>query len=222
LIIFVSTTNHISDMRKIVILCCLVFVAAPLELRAQWSEVKRLVQESDKGGPKADSLMNAAYRLARISVARDPNNSDEHLWMANAAGRLAQSKSGREKIELSKVVKSHAEQAIKLDPKNAAAHMTLGAWHFYVADLSWIEKNLARMLYEKLPDASYERAVEELTLAINYNVEFIIETYYIRALAYEALDQDAKARADYQKILTLKPRNAKDRNFQKEARDWLD
>jgi tetratricopeptide (TPR) repeat protein len=142
--------------------------------------------------------------------------------MANAAGRLAQSKGSREKIELSKVVKKHAEEAVRLDPNLAPAHMTLGAWHFYVADLSWIEKNMAKVLYDKLPDASYEKAVHHLTQAINGNVEFMLETLYIRGLAYDALDNEAKARADFKAVVAMKPRNAKERGFQQDARDWLD
>src|SRR5687768_5152838 len=149
---------------KTALLCLALLFSLPSIVDAQWAEVKRLVQEADKRKSGTDSLLNLAYRTAKASVARTPSSAEEHLWMANAAGRLAQSKNGREKIELSKVVKRHAEEAIRLDPKLAAAHMTLGAWHFYVADLTWIEKNLARMLYEKLPDASYEKAIEHLTL----------------------------------------------------------
>lgn len=190
---------------------------------AQWTEVKRLVQQADREPKKADSLLNAAHRLSKASVARDPNNADEHLWLANATGRLAQTKGGMEKMELAKVVKLEAEKALQLNPKHAAAHMTLGAWMFYVADLSFIEKGFMKVLDPgMLKMASYEKAIDHLTQAIVNGVEFPIETYYIRAMAYDALDQESKARADFQKVLTFKPRNAKDREKQEDARDWLD
>jgi tetratricopeptide (TPR) repeat protein len=190
---------------------------------AQWTEVKRLVQQADREPKKADSLLNAAHRLAKVSIAKNPNSADEHLWFANATGRLAQSKSGMEKMELAKVVRDHAEKAIKLDPKHAEAHMTLGAWMFYVSDLSFIEKGFLKLIDPgMLKSASYDKAVHHLTQAIVNGVEFQLESYYIRAMAYDELDQEPKARADFQKVISFKARNAKERGFQDEARDWLD
>jgi hypothetical protein len=177
---------------------------------------------ADAQPQKRDSLLNAAYATAMQSVRAQPASAMDRLWLANAAGRLAQTKPSKEKLELSKIVKSQAEAAIQLDPNLAPAHMTLGAWHFYVADLSWIEKSLAKVLYGKLPDASYAEAVHHLTLAINGGVENPVECYYIRGMAYEALDQDAKAQADYRAALTLPPRNAREREMQQKARAKLD
>lgn len=194
----------------------------PAASHAQWQEVKRQMAVADMGKGNVDSLREATYLFAKASLAKNPNSADEHWWFANAAGRYAQASPSRRKIELSKVVKYHAEEAIRLNPTHAGAHLTLGGWHFYVADLSWVEKNISKVLFGKLPDASYEKAVYHLTFAINNNVEEILEAYYIRALAYDALDEEAKARADFKAVLTHKARTNQERRKQQEARDWLD
>jgi hypothetical protein len=180
------------------------------------------MHEADAQPQHTDSLLNAAYSLAMQSVRARPGDAMERLWLANSAGRLAQTKPTREKLELSKLVKSQAEAAIQLEPNLAPAHMTLGAWHFYVADLSWFERNIAKMLYGKLPDASYEDAVKHLSLAITGGVDNPVECYYIRGMAYEALDQDANAMSDYRAALKLPARNAREREMQKKAKDKLD
>jgi hypothetical protein len=99
-------------------------------------------------------------------------------------------------VGLSKVVKDHAERAIQLDPKNGAAYMVLGAWNFYVADLSWLERSAAKVLYGEIPSASYRDAVTNLTRALQLGVENKIEVYYLRGRAYEELDND-NAAADF-------------------------
>lgn len=203
-------------------LLLVVLLLLPLTSVAQWTEVKRLMHEADAEPAKRDSLLNAAYATAMRDVKAQPAVAMERLWLANSAGRLAQTKPSREKLELSKIVKSQAEAAIQLDPNLWAAHMTLGAWHFYVADLSWIERNLAKVLYGKLPDASYEEAVKHLTLAIGGGVDNPVECYYIRGMAYDELDQDANAKADYRAALRLPARNAREREMQQKAREKLD
>jgi hypothetical protein len=100
--------------------------------------------------------------------------------------------------------------------------MTLGAWHFYVADLSWIQKKAASVLYGGLPPASYSQAVDLLTRALTYGVPNPVEVYYIRGRAHEELDQDAAARADFQACVAGAARNQKERGMQKEAREKLD
>jgi tetratricopeptide (TPR) repeat protein len=194
----------------------------PLTSSAQWTEVKRLMNEADASPAARDSLLNRAYSTAMQSVRDQPSVAMERLWLANSAGRLAQTKGSREKLELSKIVKSQAEAAIQLDPNLAGAHMTLGAWHFYVADLSWIERNIAKMLYGKVPDASYAEAVKQLTLALRGPVDNPVECYYIRGMAYAALDDDVRALADYRSALGLPPRNAREREMQRKAKQALE
>jgi tetratricopeptide (TPR) repeat protein len=192
--------------------------------RANWESVRDLVRQGDKlsDEDKQEQLYRQAYAAAKTSVAAAPNSSNEHLWLAIAAGRLGLIASTKERIELSKVVKDHAERAIALDAKNGQAYMVLGAWHFYVADLSWVQKNAAKIFYGGLPPASYQEAVNNLTKSLKYGVDNPVETYYLRGRAYEELDNDAAAAADYKLCIQGKARSQKELDLQSDAKDRLD
>jgi tetratricopeptide (TPR) repeat protein len=199
-------------------------LCAAMPLRADWTAVRALVQQGDKitDETKQEEIYRKAYTMAQASAAANPKVSNEFLWLAAAAGRLALVASTGERIRLSKVVKDNAERAIALDNSNGSAYMVLGAWHFYVSDLSWIQKNAAKAFYGGLPPASYQDAVTNLTKALKYNAENPVEIYYIRGRAYEELDQDAAARNDFKACIAGSPRNEKERGMQKEAREKLE
>ncbi len=211
---------------KIVALCLMLFaaaVAAP-QARADWKEVRTLVLSGEKlsNDDQQESVYRRAYEMAQRSVAANPKSSHEYLWLANAAGRLAMVASNKERIQLSKVVKESAERAISLDPKNGQAYMTLGAWHYYVANLSWVQKSAAKAFYGDIPEASFKTAVANLSKAIQYGVENPVEVYYLRALAYREMDNDTAALADFQRCTQAQARNAGEQKIQKRAREKME
>lgn len=211
---------------KIVVVCLMLFaaaVAAP-QARADWKEVRTLVLSGEKlsSDDQQESVYRRAYEMAQRSVAANPKSSHEYLWLANAAGRLAMVASNKERIQLSKVVKESAERAISLDAKNGQAYMTLGAWHYYVANLSWVQRSAAKAFYGDIPDASFKDAVANLSKAIQYGVENPVEVYYLRGLAYREMDNDAAARADFQRCTQAQARNAGEQKIQKRARERME
>ncbi len=214
-------TRMLSRSASIALLFLL--VSSPLA-RADWSAVRDMVRAAEKmtDDDKQESAYRNAYAAAQKSVAANPNVSNEHLWMAAAAGRLAQVASNSERVALSKVVKEHAERAIELDPKNGSAYMALGAWHFYMADLSWMAKTAAKALYGGLPPATFKDAVANLTKALQNGAENQVEIYFLRGRAYEEMDDDASAMADFRRCVAAKARDANDQQTQRKAADKLD
>lgn len=209
--------------RALHILAIAVIALAPTAASAGWAEIRQMVHQADKltDADKREALLRKAYSDALESVRRAPRVSNEYLWLANAAGRLAQAVGQKEKIALAKVVKENAERAIALDPNNGAAHMTLGAWHFYVADISWVERNLAKALFGKVPEASFATAVSHLTKALAQGVDNPIEVLWLRGRAHEALGNDTKATADYRAAVNAAARSAAEGRYQERARRKL-
>jgi tetratricopeptide (TPR) repeat protein len=209
--------------RVVMILLAVMMIAAG-DVHANWEAVRDLVRQGDKlsDEEKQEAIYRRAYEAAKTSVAAAPNSSNEHLWYAIAAGRLGLIASTKERIALSKVVKDHAERAIELDAKNGQAYMVLGAWHFYVADLSWVQKNAAKIFYGGLPPASYQEAVNKLTKALSLGIENPVEGYYLRGRANEELDKDAAATADYKLCVAGKARSQKETGMQEDAKDRMD
>lgn len=208
---------------KAVLCWTLLVLFAPSLSLANWEEVRELVRSADKTADKEkqQKILEKAYAMAESSVKAQPNVSNEWLWHANAAGRLAQISPTKEKLILSKTVKESAEKAVMLDPTNGSAYMTLGAWHFYVADLSWFERSAAKLLYGSIPPATYQDAVDYLTKAIEFGAENPTEVYYIRGRAYEELDRDAEAKSDYANCIKQTARNEKEKKQQREAKERL-
>jgi len=214
---------HRSTIARVVMTLCLALLTTA-GARADWKDVRELIRRGDQldDAGEQEKIYRQAYELAQSSTTARPALSNEHLWLANAAGRLALVAPTGERIRLSKVVKDNAEEAIRLDPKNGPAYMTLGAWHFYVADLNWFQKNAAKVLYGGLPPASYREAVENLGKALSIGgVENFVEIYYLRGRAYEELDESTAAAADYRTCLSRTARNQKERDMQADARERL-
>lgn len=202
-----------------VVLTCL----SPVAASANWAQIRQMVHQADQltDRDKREAMLRKAYAEARESVRRAPRVSNEYLWLANAAGRLAQTVGTREKLQLAKVVKENAELAISLDPNNGPAHMTLGAWHFYVANVSWVEKNMAKALFGDLPKASYETAIAHLTKALARGVDNPLEVLWLRGRAHEEKGDEAKAMADYRACVAGTARNAAEQRFQNRAKKEL-
>jgi tetratricopeptide (TPR) repeat protein len=85
--------------------------------------------------PKLDMFMEVAER-AQAQQKSDPDNANAYYWQAYALGRYGQGISVAKALAqgLGTKVKLALEQAIKLQPKHADAHIALAAFHAEVID----------------------------------------------------------------------------------------
>ena len=88
-----------------------------------------------KEKPKLDLFTEVAGR-AEAQQKTDPKNANAFYWQAYALGRYGQGISVAKALAqgLGTKVKQALEQAIKLQPKHADAHIALGAFHAEVID----------------------------------------------------------------------------------------
>lgn len=84
---------------------------------------------------KLDMFMEVASR-AEAQQESDPKNANAYYWQAYALGRYGQGISVAKALAqgLGSKVKGALEQAIKLQPKHADAHIALAAFHAEVID----------------------------------------------------------------------------------------
>jgi tetratricopeptide (TPR) repeat protein len=159
---------------------------------------------------KAEKLRLAqqGYDTALKAKKLDPNNPEGRLTVAVAAARLGFYSDAKTKLELSKVVKQEASEAIRLKPGYALGWHMLGRWNYEIASLNPLLKKLAEVIYGKMPSASYDEAVRCLGKAAQLepnNALFQAEL----GRGYLALDKKDEARRGLEKSLTL-PRRTKD------------
>jgi tetratricopeptide (TPR) repeat protein len=162
------------------------------------------------------ALAKQALIYAQRAVARAPRDAKAHLALAVAYGKMADFVDNRTKMEYSKFIKSEAERTIQLDPRNDDAYEILARWNFEMATLNPILAGIAKILYGELPPASKERAFEYFNKAIAISPNNVVyHAEYAKAL--ERSGQTQAAKAEWRKVLQLRPLDDEDRRYQREA-----
>ena len=159
---------------------------------------------------------NLCMEYAKKAVRAAPNNSDAHVCLSIAYGKMTDFTDNKTKIEYSKVVKSEAERAVELNPKNDLALFILGRWNFDMATLNPLLKGIAQALYGQLPPASKEKAIEYFERAIAAAPQRIMY-HGAYAEALESAGRTQEAKAEWLKVKQLKPTDREDRKYLAEA-----
>ena len=163
---------------------------------------------------------NLCLEYAKKAVHEAPDNSDAHVCLSIAYGKMTDFVDNKTKMAYSKVVKSEAEKSAELSPKNDVALLILARWNFDMATLNPILKGIAQALYGQLPPASKERAIEYFQKAIAVAPQRIINhAEYAKAL--ESMGRRQEAKAEWLKVRQLKPSDAEDRQYVAEAEERL-
>lgn len=153
-------------------------------------------------------LAQLGYDTALQAKKLDPGNAEGRLTVAVAAARLGFYSDAKTKLELSKVVKQEAGEAIRLKPGYALGWHMLGRWNYEISELNPLLKKLAEVIYGKMPAASQEEAVRCLGKAAEIEPDNALFQAEL-GRGYLAMGKTDDARRALQKSLTL-PRRTKD------------
>jgi len=195
----------------------------PKNYEAAWKLARAYVDVGEKLSDTKErrSCYEKGYEYAQKAVAINPNGSKGHLFLSIAIGRVALDAGAKERVKLSKEVKSEVDKALALDPQDDSAWHVLGRWHRRLSTLSWIEKNFANMFLGGVPkEASMENAVDCFKKAIQLNPSHINHHLEL-AITYEEMGKKEPAVAEYRKVLELPIKDADDEDHKKEAEDRL-
>ena len=195
----------------------------PKNYEAAWKSARAYVDVGEKLSDTKErrSFYEKGYECAQKAVAINPNGSKGHLFLSIAIGRVALDAGAKERVKLSKEVKSEVDKALAIDAKDDAAWHVLGRWHRRLSSLSWIEKNFANMFLGGVPkEASMENAVDCFKKAIQLNPSHINHHLEL-AITYEKMGKKDLAVAAYSKVLELPIRDADDEDHKKEAEERL-
>lgn len=169
-----------------------------------------------------DSLYATAERYARRAVAATPEVADAHFGLGLALGRMALTRSPRERIRSAALVRESARRALALDPGHDGAWHLLGRWHAEIERLSNLEEFFARTFLggDILREASYEEAVRCLTRAVELRPDFI---YHRLDLAEVLIDLERwrEARPHLQVIADLPAQDVMDHVYRARAAQLL-
>ncbi len=175
----------------------------------------------EKAEDKQLAQVNRALGYANRAVAADSSHSMARVSLAMCYGQKALVVGAREKLELSLLIKRHAEDALALDAANDVAMIILAIWHREVASLNWFLKTAVKLAYGSMPEASLSTAKRLLERAIAMDQGNIMPRVELAKTLIEMEEESAAAR-ELRTVLKMKVADAGDPARLAEARKLLE
>lgn len=158
---------------------------------------------------------------AEKALALDDKSAGAHKWYAIHHGQIGEAEGTEQKIKNSYGMRDHTMLAIQYDPEDDANYHVMGRWHYALADLSWIERQIASIIYATPPAASFEEALEYFKKAYGLDNTDIRNMLYI-GYCYDELDDEDAAEKWLRMAINAPAETDSDRSLQKEAQEALD
>jgi tetratricopeptide (TPR) repeat protein len=163
-----------------------------------------------------------AEKWALKAAAQCPDTGNAHFFVAVTSGLLGLHESGKQKLARSKIVKEEAEKTLQLDPNHHGAYHVLGRWQREVANLSWVLKVAAKIMYGGVPPgASNEGSVENFKKAIAISPQWINHHKEL-GLTYLAMKEWQLAEQEFKLALELPIADHQDEFHKRECRRLLE
>lgn len=193
--------------------------SAELQRKVAKQYVEMVLDERSHSGQL--KLAEAGYASALKARELAPDDAEVRLTVGVAAARLAfYSYNPRRKLELSRVARDEAAEAIKRNPRYALAWHMMGRWHYEMAALNPLLHMLAETIYGKLPDADYTQAVDHLRKAVELEPGRALFHAEL-GRAYLAAGRKTEARRELEKSLSLPRLTRDDADAQQRAKAAL-
>lgn len=168
------------------------------------------------------ALYRKAQEYAERAVAANPASAEAHFELARAIGRNAQTMGSRDKVKYAKVVREHALDALKLDPKHAGALHVMGVWNAEIMRLSGFTRMIARNFLggAVFGEASWDRAQQYLEESVKNDPNRI--THHLDlGRVYADRHMAAQAREQFEWIARAPITEYNDRHYKEEAAQAL-
>ena len=172
-----------------------------------WRYVKSFY-ESFGQTPESNETDREAFLRQGLDLAEDglanlhPNNGYLLKWRAVLLGKLGSFQSTKEKMSNSFRIREDLEQAAIQLPGDGSIQQALGEWCFKVAGISFMERQVASVLFGTPPSASYDDALAYFEKA--HDLKQNSETASKVAETLQKLGRKADAKEWNNKATTLK------------------
>lgn len=162
------------------------------------------------------SLLDRATACARRAVEVAPTNSTAHASLAVCYAKACSFADIKGEVTYSRMFKTEAETAIRLNPQEDVAYYLLGRWHHSVANIGPLSRVYVNVVYGGFPSASNGEAIANYKKAIALAPDHAL---YHAGLAsvYKTTGQNDLELAELKKCLGLKPLDRNDRDAQQGA-----
>jgi tetratricopeptide (TPR) repeat protein len=158
------------------------------------------VRETNTASQEQYYKSSLAY--AQMAYKYYPQSDDANVAMSMALGRLALTRSGKEKVSTVKEIKTYADNAIRINPKNFKAWHIIGKWNYEVSNLGFFEKTAIKLIYGGLPNSSFSESVKAYEKVKELNPYFG-SNYLELAKAYQKLDDNINAQKNLKYVIAM-------------------
>lgn len=167
---------------------------------------------------EAEKKRLAALCLATAerAVAADTNSARACLSVGICLAKNFPYVDNQTKVSYSRRLKEETERAITLDPKLDLAYHMLARWHYEVAEMNFLLRGIAKLVYGGLPKGTLEDARRQFEQAITLAPRRIIHRHQL-AQTLLALRKQPEAVLQLQKCLALAPTDKDDAEAQQAA-----
>ena len=194
---------------------------------ALWKAAREAVDLGEAAGfTHQDSARDSLYKLgeqyANRAVQANPNVAVTHFTLAKALGRAALALGSRERVKYAKRVREQALEALKLDSLDDGAWHVMGVWNAEIMRLNTFTRFFAKTLLGGgvLGEASWGNAQRDLEHAVALQPTRIVHHLDL-ARVYADVGDKAKAREQYELVLSLPATEYNDTNYKHEAEQAL-
>lgn len=196
--------------------------SSPYSLKGLYkcSELCARIGSREKNDNTRDAFFNAALAYAKIALKYHSKTDDANIAMSIAMGKIALTKSGKDKISYVKDIKYYADQALKINPNNFKAWHIIGKWNYEVANLNFFEETAVNLLFGGLPDASFKNSVNAYEKARSLNPKFCLN-YLELAKSYKKIGNNKMALLLLKQLLVIPNSTEDDPLIKREARGLL-
>jgi len=149
-----------------------------------------------------EQYYKSSLAFAQMAYKYYPQSDDANVAMSMALGRLALTRSGKEKVSTVKEIKTYADNAIRINPKNFKAWHIIGKWNYEVSNLGFFEKTAIKLIYGGLPNSSFSESVKAYEKVKELNPYFG-SNYLELAKAYQKLDDNINAQKNLKYVIAM-------------------
>ncbi|KAF0691844.1 Aste57867_16998 [Aphanomyces stellatus] len=161
-------------------------------------------------------LVFEGMKLAERAYEANPNDAMSNKWMGIMISSCGNYRDTSEKIKGAFKIKNFISRAIELNPTDATAHNILGQWCLAFANLSWLEKQAATMLFGRPPAATYDEAVRHFHDAENISPGFWKKNAFLLGDTYAKMKNYEEAKLWLVKAKQIPIKTTEDKDVQKD------
>jgi tetratricopeptide (TPR) repeat protein len=198
--------------------------ADPKSYDALWKAAREAVDvgEFNASAEERDRLYSMAELYARRAVEANPTDAEGHFHLARSLGRKALSLGARDRVKYAGDVRTHALEALKINPKHPGALHVMGMWNYNVMRLSGMTRFMAKTFLggRVFDSANWDEAQRYMEESVANEPNRLVHHLDL-ARVYAARNDKERARAQYEATIRGTATDFNDRHFQRQASDEI-